>query len=168
MKIRRPLVAGALLVGVALLAACSKSDPTNTEFVPSETSVEASATPIVTEPAETEPAETEPAVVSFFTPIEDREVYTGDSAAKSDASYLWMVMATYYVDFTGAPPTITVEDGRYLFDGADVGWVTPGVEFGGQTGTGAEDFCVWVTNPSGTVKDYHYTATSGGYEPGPC
>lgn len=162
MKIRRPLVVSALLAGVGLLAACSSADPTSTDSVLAEPSVEVAASSTSSQ------APTEPAVVSFFTPIEDREVYTGDSAAKSDASYLWMVMATYYVDFTGAPPTITVEDGRYLFDGADVGWVTPGVEFGGQTGTGPDDWCVWVTNPSGDVKDYHETATGGGYEPGPC
>jgi hypothetical protein len=163
MKIRMPLVASALLAGIALLAACSSTAPSVTDSVPAEPSAEASTTPTATSPTDTQPA-----VHSFFTPIEDREVFTGDSAAKSDASYLWMVMATWYVDNVGTPPIITVEDGRYLFDGADVGWVTPGVEFGGQTGTGAEDFCVWVTNPSGTVKDYHYTATSGGYEPGPC
>lgn len=90
-----------------------------------------------------------------------------DASAKADVSTLGKEIATWYVDHEGGPPAVTVSGGEYSVDHVVVGEVSANVELGGITGTGATDWCVWVTNPQGDLKDYQYSA-SGGPEPGIC
>lgn len=84
-----------------------------------------------------------------------------DAAARSDASTLAMAIATWYVDNDGPAPAVVVSGGQYLVDGSPVGQVSPGVTLGGVTGTGELDWCVWVTNPEGDLKDHEYSAALG-------
>jgi len=149
--IRRPLAAGALLAGVALLSACGGSTPSSTT---------------TTDNAAAQPSAA-PSVTPSASPTASAPVYTGDQAAEYDVSNLWVAVATWYVDNDGAPPAVVVLDGRYLVDGDDVGPVTPNVQFGGITGTGPDDWCVWVTNPLGDLKDFQEPA-AGGFAPGKC
>lgn len=150
--IRKPLAVGALFASVILMSACGGSSSTTTS---------------TTTPATTETAAVEPSSEASSTPIEEAPVYAGDLGAKADASLLGKNLATWYVDNSGEAPAITVEGGRYFFDGTDIGAVTPDVEFGGQAGTSFDDWCVWVTNPRGDLKDFQYSAV-GGLEAGTC
>ncbi len=144
--IRRALAAGALFASVALMSACGGSTPTSTT---------------------TDSAAAQPSVQPSVTPSEAAPVYKGDQPAEWDVTLLWQAVAIWYVDNDGAPPAITVEGGRYLLNGTDIGPVTPDVQFGGLTGTGPDDWCVWVTNPLGDQKDFQHAA-AGSYEPGKC
>ena len=143
--IRKPLVAAALFASVALLSACDGSTPTSTT---------------TTDNAAAQPSAA-PSVTPSASPTAAAPVYTGDQAAEYDVSTLWVAVATWYVDNDGAPPAVVVLNGRYLVDGDDVGPVTPNVQFGGITGTGPDDWCVWVTNPSGAQRDFEYSAQWG-------
>jgi len=90
-----------------------------------------------------------------------------DTYAKMDVSTLGRDIATYYVDYDGPPPEITVVNGRYHLDAGsnyleyNDEIVSPGVRFGGITGTGFLDWCVWVTNSDGKYKDFEYSAQRG-------
>lgn len=93
-----------------------------------------------------------------------------DAAAMSDAGRLSQQIATYFTDHDGAPPSITVADGRYVFaDDATLGPepVSDGVTFGGVTGAGATDWCVWVTTTATTPGPWHFSAV-GGLAAGSC
>ncbi|WP_291382158.1 type II secretion system protein [Demequina sp.] len=98
-----------------------------------------------------------------------------DSAAKADVSTLGKEMATYYVDATGTPPTVSKDatSGHWLLGTDDVGNASANVVFDSQTstaGTEAVTWCVSVSNPSGDVAatdGFKYSA-EGGLEPGTC
>jgi type IV pilus assembly protein PilA len=100
-----------------------------------------------------------------------QEATAADTQAKADVTTLGRDIATYFLDNNGAPPHIAVVDGEYHIAGApppfDVEVVGPGVEFGGVTGTGPTDWCVWVTHPDGEYQDFRYSAV-GGLEQGRC
>lgn len=83
-----------------------------------------------------------------------------DALALADVSTLGKEMATWYVDNSGAP-AVQVSGGQYVVQGTPVGPVSPGITFGGVTGTGATDWCVWVSNPQGTIPEVSYSAMNG-------
>jgi hypothetical protein len=97
---------------------------------------------------------------------ENEKGKAADTAAKADVATLGMEIAVYFVDNTGAPPSITVANGQYVVAGTPVAYVGDGVELGGVEGTGADDWCVWVTNPDGLIKTFHYDVVRMGE--GPC
>lgn len=84
-----------------------------------------------------------------------------DSAAKADVATLGKEIATWFVDNDGAPPAVESLAGDYYVDGIAVAPVSANVVLGGQTGSGANDWCVWVTNPNGDLKDFEYSAQRG-------
>ncbi|PKQ25067.1 MAG: hypothetical protein CVT64_11570 [Actinobacteria bacterium HGW-Actinobacteria-4] len=94
-----------------------------------------------------------------------------DDAARSDVSALAVEVAHYHWSSNGFQPEIAVVDGFYAFtDGASMTrspTASPDVEIGGVTGTGYYDWCVWVTAPSGVVKDFEYSL-QGRLAPGRC
>ncbi len=143
MIIRKPWAAAAVFAGALGLSACDGGSPTPTA---------PAAAPTASPP------------LGQYYELPD---YTGDQASAWQASQLGIAVMVWYVDNDGPPPEITVEDGRYLLDGGSVGPVMPGVTFQGITGTGADDWCLWVTNPSGSVKDVQYTPDNS-FEPGNC
>src|SRR5512143_3697605 len=81
-----------------------------------------------------------------------------DTAAKADVALLGRWVATWYVDNEGGPPAVTTSGGEYSVDHVAVGEVSPNVQLGGITATGSTDWCVWVTNPNGDLKDFEYSA----------
>ena len=94
-----------------------------------------------------------------------------DTAARSDASTLGKELATWYVDNTGAPPTITgPSGGTYTIDGLDAGRVSDNVAFKAASGTNNQDWCVAVDilNNAGTLTSVRYDAANGFTENGTC
>ena len=85
----------------------------------------------------------------------------GRGPAKADVALLGKEVATWYVDHEGGPPGVTTSGGEYAVDHVVVGTISPNVQFGGITATGATDWCVWVTNPNGDLKDFEYSAEWG-------
>jgi type II secretory pathway pseudopilin PulG len=84
-----------------------------------------------------------------------------DASAKADVSTLGKEIATWYVDNDGPPPAVETDGAAYYVDGVTVATVSANVVLGGQTGSGAIDWCVWVTNPEGDFKDFEYSAQRG-------
>lgn len=84
-----------------------------------------------------------------------------DSAAKADVSTIGKELATYYVDNTGAPPAVTVSNGRWLLGADDIGKQSTNVTKINQTGTGPTDWCVAVQNLQGSQKYFKYSAAGG-------
>lgn len=89
-----------------------------------------------------------------------------DSAAKADISTIGKEMATYYVDYTGAPPAVTVSSGHYQLGGSDIGKQSANVSLGAATGSASTNWCVSVYNDSGdkTTKSNNgvsYSAQNG-------
>jgi competence protein ComGC len=84
-----------------------------------------------------------------------------DTAAKSDVSTLGVRIATWTVDHADGLPAVTAVGGKYFVDDVPVAAVSRNVEFGDITGTGADDWCVWVANPKGDVKYYEYSSALG-------
>ncbi|PKQ25066.1 MAG: hypothetical protein CVT64_11565 [Actinobacteria bacterium HGW-Actinobacteria-4] len=93
-----------------------------------------------------------------------------DAAAQRDAAALGHEIAWYWATGGGPPPEISVKDGYYVVvTGPDFYAepdalptvtripVSPGVEFGGNTGASGNLWCVWVTAPNGEVRDYKST-----------
>ena len=92
-----------------------------------------------------------------------------DTVAKADVTNIAKQVQTYYIEFNGLP-TVTLTDGHYVVAGKDIGAQSSGVVFGGIVGSGATDWCVWVTNPQGDVaarSGYQYSA-QGGLDSGSC
>ncbi len=92
-----------------------------------------------------------------------------DSAAKADVSTLGKEVATWWVDGT-AMPTIAEGTDTYTIAGENVGNRSNNVELGGDTGSTATDWCVWVYNLEGDVAastGYEYSA-QGGLAAGAC
>jgi type IV pilus assembly protein PilA len=98
-----------------------------------------------------------------------------DTATKADLSKLAKEIVTYFIDNTAAP-TLVISSGHYQIAGNDAGVRTTGVLFGstssssttatttGWTGTA---WCVSLTNPAGSTKNYRYSAQNG-LESGTC
>ena len=87
-----------------------------------------------------------------------------DSAAKADVSTLGKEIATFFVDSTTGPATVTQAGGKYLINGASVGNSSVNVTLTAVTPAASaawtrDTWCVAVTNPSGDKA----TAASGGY-----
>lgn len=108
------------------------------------------------------------AVAKVTGPIfHEQEAKAADTDAKIDVATLGMDIQIYFIDNAGPPPEITVVDGHYHLDapasqGADNDApVSPGVVFGGVSGTDYLDWCVWVVNPNGNVKYYQFSSESG-------
>lgn len=90
-----------------------------------------------------------------------------DASAKADVSTLGIEIATWYVDHDGPAPSVESRGGEYFVDGFDVGPVSDNVQLGDISGTEMTDWCVWVTNPKGDLKDFEYSA-EWGLESGSC
>ena len=84
-----------------------------------------------------------------------------DASAKADVSTLGKEIATWFVDHDGPPPAVEAVGGAYYVDGVPVATVSANVELGTVTGSGPTDWCVWVTNPEGDLKDFRYSAAWG-------
>jgi|SRR5690625_3663844 len=94
-----------------------------------------------------------------------------DTAARSDAKNLGTELAAWYVDNSGAPPTITGDAGdRYTIGGVDAGLVSDNLEFGGADGTSNLDWCVQINilNSAGTLTSVSYSAEDGITNDGTC
>ena len=98
-----------------------------------------------------------------------------DSAAKADVSTVGKELATYFVDNLTAP-TLGTNAGRYTLTPSggtaqDIGKVSTNVSLNAAvTGAGILDsthWCVSVTNNSGDVKTFKYSA-KGGQDKGAC
>jgi type IV pilus assembly protein PilA len=91
-----------------------------------------------------------------------------DTATKADVSTLGKEIATYFVDGV-TPPTIALTAGRYVVAGNDAGKVSNGVAAKqiSPTGMTSTAWCVGLTNPNGSQKDYKYSAQNG-LEAGTC
>jgi type IV pilus assembly protein PilA len=90
-----------------------------------------------------------------------QRVKAADTSAKADVTTLGKEIATWYVDNDGPPPAVETDGGAYYVDGVMVATVSADVVLGGQTGSGANDWCVWVTNPEGDLKDFRHSAMEG-------
>lgn len=96
-----------------------------------------------------------------------------DSAAKADVSTIGKEIATYYVDNSGTPPTVSLTTaGRWQLQPPtpsggtapapiDVGRASNNVTLTNQTGTSDSDWCVAVQNDQGSQKYYKYSAAGG-------
>ncbi len=153
-------------VMVGVLSACGggTTDKARDE-TPDKTPDEA-VVAITTDAAQTTPADD----AEVATPVamdDPSSAESADNAAKMDVAQLSVKIAMWYIDNDGPPPAITADGTNYFVEGEQAGFQGAGVEFGGATGTGWEDWCVWVTNPAGEVKDFHERA-NGVVEPGTC
>jgi prepilin-type N-terminal cleavage/methylation domain-containing protein len=107
-----------------------------------------------------------------------------DTAAKADVSTIGKEVATYFIDGTIAPSSLTITSLRYVLawpingsipaGSVDLGKVSANVTlYGGiaaavVTTTWAQNsWCVGVYNASGTQQYYKYSAANG-LEPGKC
>jgi type IV pilus assembly protein PilA len=100
-----------------------------------------------------------------------------DAATKSDVSRLGKEVLAYYVDNTGAltidnttlPGSATIMSGTtvisqiLLSSGTDLQTVAYKATAGSESTT----WCVALTDPAGSTKDYYYSATAG-LNPGSC
>ncbi len=84
-----------------------------------------------------------------------------DTSAKADVATLGMEISVWYVDHDGPPPSVEVHGGDYWVDGVRVATTSENVILGTVSGTGTTDWCVWVTNPKGDLKDFEYSAQRG-------
>ena len=100
-----------------------------------------------------------------------------DSAAKADVSTIGKELATYFVDNTGVP-SLGQSNGRYTLTppgtgsaAQDIGKSSTNVTLNAAVaGAGVVDsahWCVSVTNGSGTVQTWKYSA-KGGLDKGAC
>lgn len=92
-----------------------------------------------------------------------------DAAARSDLKNLALFIMGE-VHETDVVPTVAVVDATYVVNGTVVVAASKGVVFGGISGTSADDWCIDMTHPEGSVaKDpgVKYSA-DGGYADGQC
>jgi prepilin-type N-terminal cleavage/methylation domain-containing protein len=94
-----------------------------------------------------------------------------DSATKADVSTVGKEIATYFVDNTAAPTSITISaGGRYVLaygtTNQDLGKASNNVAI--KTGsphfsttTPATKWCIALTNPQGSTLDWKYSAANG-------
>ncbi len=93
-----------------------------------------------------------------------------DAAARADVSTLGLEIATYMVDSDPSALELTMNQDAYEFTADRQTWgftAREGVTLGGLTGTGALDWCVWVSAPDGEVGAAQYSAQHG-LQDGPC
>lgn len=100
----------------------------------------------------------------------DQQKKGHDAAVKTDLNAIAKEVAAY-VSEEDAIPVITVS-GSSLTIGADAkAALSPGVVFGGITGTGPEDWCISATHPQGDrakSPGFRYNATNKKVEEGTC
>lgn len=111
-----------------------------------------------------------PAVEQQAQIVDEGKSRAYDTAAKNDALKLGTQLQIYYVDHEGAPPAVTVTAARYVFAGdSTLGQepVSAGVTYGGATGSGAADWCVWVETTDTSQSAWNYSA-AGGLAAGRC
>lgn len=92
-----------------------------------------------------------------------------DTAAKSDLTNLALFIVGE-VSETDAVPTVEVVDASYVVNGKLVVAASPGVVFGGISGTTARNWCIDMTHPQGDIAlnpGMMYTAVDG-YAVGQC
>ena len=97
-----------------------------------------------------------------------------DSAAKADVSTMGKEIATWYVDGTGAAPTVTDVSGTYYLGALAtdplIGNASDNVVIDSQSGSTSTTWCISVTNSKGDVSEvtgYKYSAQNG-LEEGTC
>jgi hypothetical protein len=108
--------------------------------------------------------------VSDAVPFSSQQRKAADAAARSDVATLGIEIQTYVVDSMDTP-TVNADGTDYVVSGPS-GEVfrmpmSDGVEFGGWTAEGPDDWCLWVTAPQGAEQNYHMTP-AGGSGPGNC
>jgi prepilin-type N-terminal cleavage/methylation domain-containing protein len=89
-----------------------------------------------------------------------------DTATKSDVARLGKEVTAYYIDgtatltlTTSAGPSISLMDGATTVTAMRV---SPGTQLATYTGlTDANSWCVSLTNPQGSDKNFKYSATQG-------
>ncbi len=84
-----------------------------------------------------------------------------DTAAKADVSTLGKEVAAYYVDGTGAAPTIAISGATYTFGGVFLGPASNNITAVAQAGTLDSTWCVAVTYSGGTSSTISYKSQSG-------
>jgi len=90
-----------------------------------------------------------------------------DTATKYDVATLGKEISIYYVDNYEPDPVITIVDGSlYLLD-ENLGPASAGVSITDQYYNDSTDWCVELTNPSGRLARFTYSAQSG-LENGSC
>lgn len=90
----------------------------------------------------------------------DQQAKGRDAVAKSDLVAVAKAAAAA-ASTTDELPVIVVTDGQYVVNGDNVQAVSPGVEFGGISGTTAGNWCLDVTHPGGSVaavQGFRYSA----------
>lgn len=84
-----------------------------------------------------------------------------DDVAEADVANIGILIATAALEGDEAPEFV-IDGDSWTITGGDVfeetGTLYEGIEFGGWSATSAQDWCVWVTAPTGTVKDHQYSA----------
>jgi prepilin-type N-terminal cleavage/methylation domain-containing protein len=98
-----------------------------------------------------------------------------DASTKADVSHLAKEIATYFVDgngllsldFASVPGSVVVSDGLYT-QTVNLTNGTAKPSTGASSNLNDEsNWCVSLTDPKGSIKDYKYTAT-GGLATGTC
>jgi prepilin-type N-terminal cleavage/methylation domain-containing protein len=98
-----------------------------------------------------------------------------DSSTKADVSHLAKEIATYFVDgngllaldFTTVPGSVIVSDGLYTQTVNLTNGVARPASGASSNLNDESNWCVSLTDPKGSVKDFKYTAT-GGLATGTC
>jgi type IV pilus assembly protein PilA len=105
--------------------------------------------------------------------ISNQRTKATDSATRSDTSRLGQAVYGWYLGET-VVPTVGIVGGRYDISAADQGPVSRGVVVEGAlpavvdtTGWTALAWCLDLTNPSGNLRTFKYSAQQG-LAPGPC
>jgi prepilin-type N-terminal cleavage/methylation domain-containing protein len=96
-----------------------------------------------------------------------------DTATRSDASRLGKAVHGWYLSET-VPPAVQIMGGRYDLSADDLGPVSRGVVVEGAQPAGVDTtgwtslaWCLDLTNPSGSVRTFKYSAQQG-LASGPC
>jgi len=100
-----------------------------------------------------------------------------DTATKADASRLGKEVAAFYVDGVGGLTidTTTLAGSATIKSGVTIvsqillttGTALQATPFKATAGSESTTWCVALTDPGGSTKDYYYSAT-GGLNPGAC
>jgi type IV pilus assembly protein PilA len=87
-----------------------------------------------------------------------------DTAAKADVSTIGKEIATWYVDNTGAVPTVALTTGRYVFSGSDIGKASSNITSATASSAATSPdtaWCVVVAYTGGTKGTVAYSAKDG-------
>lgn len=100
-------------------------------------------------------------------PVFDDQIdAASDQAAWSDARSLAVAIMQWSVENPDKSlPTVTDDGTHFLLDGQEYAGVSAGTSIGGLTGTGPDDFCVWVISASGSAFE---ARSNGAHGAGTC